>query len=163
MGALTDQLRDFLDTHPVGVLATASPDRKSRQSLVYFSRDDDRLLISTLGDRLKAQDVRRTPWASLCVMGHEQPYPSATFSGPAEILTQNIGVPTARIMQRITQAAEAPEPLADQALADAGRVILAITVDRVSAANYIQPASDVGPLTQDQPSTKHITQERDRT
>ena len=72
-------------------------------------------------------------------MGHEPPYPSATFSGPAEILTENIGPPTAAIMQRITGADEPPEPMSDEALAEVGRVILAITIERVSAANYIPP------------------------
>ena len=121
MGALSAELREFLDSHRVGVLATPSPDGKPRQSLVYFTREGDRLLISTLIDRLKARDVRRTGWASLCVMGHEPPYPSATFSGPAEILTENIGAATATVMQAITHAAEPPE-----ALAEVGRVILAI-------------------------------------
>lgn len=141
MGVMTEPLREFLDTHPVGVLATASADGGPRQSLVYFARDDDRLLISTLADRLKTQDVRRTGRATICVMGHEPPYPSATFSGPAQILTQNIGEPTARIMQRITRAAEPAEPLTDTALAEAGRVILAITIERVSAANYIEQST----------------------
>lgn len=163
MGAVTDTLRDFLDTHPVGVLATTAPDGRARQSLVYFARDGERLLVSTLADRLKAQDVRRRGWASLCVMGHEPPYPSATFSGPAEILTSDIGVPTAEIMQRITRAADPPEPLTDEALAEAGRVVLAITVERVTAANYIEPAGDVAPRIHDQPSTTSTTDERDRT
>ena len=138
MGALSEHLREFLDMHPVGVLATAAPEGRPRQSLVYFARDEDRLLISTLTDRHKAQDVRRSGWASLCVMGHEPPYPSATFSGPAEILTENIGGPTAEIMQRIARADAPPEPLSDHALAEMGRVIMAITVDRVTAANYIE-------------------------
>ncbi len=71
-------------------------------------RDGERLLISTLTDRLKASDVRRTGWASLCVMGHQPPYPSATFSGPAEILTEDIGPPTAGIMQRIARPPSLP-------------------------------------------------------
>lgn len=137
MGALTDELRDFLDANRVGVLATAAPDGRPRQSLVYFARDDDRLLISTLSDRLKTRDARRTGWASLCVIGHEPPYPSATFSGPAEVLTEDIGVTTARIAQRMTGAAEPPEPLTDEALAEAGRVVLAVNVDRVTAVSYI--------------------------
>jgi PPOX class probable F420-dependent enzyme len=141
MGALTDPLREFLDTQTVGVLATASPDGRPRQSLVYFARDDERLLISTLADRLKARDARQSGWASLCVMGHESPYPSATFSGSAEILTENIGPPTARIMQRMARSDEPPEPLSDEALAEVGRVILSITVERVAAANYIGQAS----------------------
>lgn len=138
MNVLTEQLAEFLDTQPVGVLATAAPDGRPRQSIVYFARDGERLLVSTLTDRLKAKDVRRSGWASICVMGHEPPYPSATFSGKAEILTRNIGTATARIMQRITRAAEPPEPFGDEALAAQGRVILSITVDRVSATNYLQ-------------------------
>ena len=137
MGALTDELRTFLDREPVGVLATAAADGRPRQSLVYFAREGDRLLISTLGERAKSRDVRRTGWASLCVMGHAGPYPSATFSGPAEILTEGIGAPTARIMQQITGADTPPEAMSDEALAEVGRVLLAITVERVSAATYI--------------------------
>lgn len=139
MDELTPEVREFLDANTVGVMATAAADGRPRQSLVYFARDGDRLLISTLADRLKARDVERTGWASLCVIGHQPPYPSATFSGPAEILTENIGLPTARIMQRITGAAEQPEPMSDEALADVGRVVLAITVDRVAAVSYITP------------------------
>jgi PPOX class probable F420-dependent enzyme len=137
MGALNDELREFLDAHTVGVLATTSPDRTARQSLVYYARDGERLLISTLTDRLKAREVRRSGWASICVIGHESPYPSATFSGPAEILTEDIGVLTAGVMQRITRAEEPPEPMSDEALAEVGRVILAITVERVSSVSYI--------------------------
>jgi hypothetical protein len=58
--------------------------------------------------------------------------------------TENIGAPTATIMQRITRAAEPPEPMSDEALAEVGRVILAITVERVTAANYIDAAANAG-------------------
>ena len=141
MGALTDELREFVDSQRVGVLATPAPDGRPRQSLVYFARDGERLLISTLGERLKARDVRRSGWASLCVMGHEPPFPSATFSGHAEILTEGIGPATAAVMHRITGAAEPPEPMTDQALAEVGRVVLAIDVDQVTAANYLAAAA----------------------
>ena len=140
MAALTPVLREFLDSEPVGVLATQATDGRPRQSLVYFTREGDRLLISTLADRLKARDVRRTDWATLCVMGHEPPFPSATFSGPAQILTTGIGAASAAIAQRVTGAAEPPE-LSDEALAEAGRVILAITVEKVTAANYMPTAT----------------------
>ncbi len=141
MGVLSESLYDFLDAGRVGVLATPTPEGRPRQSLVYYARAGEQLLISTLADRLKARDVRRSGWASLCVMGHEPPYPSATFAGRAEIVIDEIGEPTALIMQRITGAAEPPEPMSDEALAEAGRVILAITVERVTAANYIPAAT----------------------
>lgn len=137
MGVLTGALREFLDDHRVGVLATQTPDGRPRQSVVYFVREDDRLLISTESKRLKARDVQRTGWASLCVVGDEQPYPSAVFAGPAAILTTDIGPFTAAIMQRIAEMPEAPEPQTDAALAAIDRVILAITVERVGPVNYI--------------------------
>ena len=137
VGGLTDQPREFLDAHRVGALATASKEGKPRQSVVYYVRDADRLLISTMTERLKAKDVQRRGWASLSVRADEQPYSSATFSGPAEILTENIGQPTARIMQRIAGMDQPPEPQSDEALAEIDRVILAITVDRVSAVTHM--------------------------
>ena len=134
------ELREFLDANRVGVLATSTKRGLPRQSLVYNVRDGDRLLISTLAERHKAKDVERTRWASLCVMGHEPPYASGVFSGPAEIMTENIGPSTAAIMQRIADLPEPPPQQTDEALADIGRVVLQITVDRISAVNYIAEA-----------------------
>jgi PPOX class probable F420-dependent enzyme len=138
VGGLTDDLREFLDAHRVGVLATIGDDGKPHQSVVYYVWDGDRLLVSTLSARLKAKHVQSTGWASLSVRGDEQPYPSATFSGPAEILTEGIGPATALIVQRIAGAEEPPEPESDEALAALDRVILAITVERVSAITHLQ-------------------------
>lgn len=137
VGELTPELRDFLDANRVGVLATSTSRGLPRQSLVYYARDGDSLLISTEAQRLKARDVERSGWASLCVMGHEAPYPSAVFSGAAEILTKDIGTPTALIMQRIADLPERPEPQTDAALAEIGRVVMRLTIDRVSAVNHI--------------------------
>jgi PPOX class probable F420-dependent enzyme len=137
MSVLSDELRAFLEANTVGVLATRAPDGEPRQSLVYFVRDGERLLISTLADRLKARDVTRTGRASLCVMGHEPPHPAATFSGAASILTEHIGPPTAAILQRISGAPEPPEPLTDDALREVGRVVLAIDVERVTAVSHM--------------------------
>ena len=137
MGELTAALREFLDANRVGVLATVAGDGRPRQSVVYYARDGDRLLISTESKRFKARDVERTGWASLCVRGDEQPYPSAVFSGRAEILTQDIGEATAAVMQRIAGASEPPDPQSDEALAAVDRVVLTIAVERVSAVNYL--------------------------
>jgi PPOX class probable F420-dependent enzyme len=137
VGRLTDDLREFLDAHRVGALATVAEDGKPRQSVVYYARDGDRLLVSTMSARLKAKDVSRTGWASLSVRGDEPPYPSATFSGPAEIVAKDIGPATALIMQRIAGTDEPPEPQTDEALAAIDRVILAITVERVSAVTHM--------------------------
>lgn len=134
---LTPDLEAFLDAHVVGVLATQPAAGRARQSVVYYVRDGDRLLASTEATRLKARDVGETGWASLCVLGHEAPFPSATFSGRAEILTEQIGAATATIAQRFLGLDEPPEPQTDEALAAVGRVILAITIERVASINYV--------------------------
>ena len=144
--SLTPQLVDFLDARRVGVLATVDEVAMPRQSVVYYVRDGQRILISTVSKRLKARDVRRSGWASLCVLGPERPHPSAVFSGPAEIITENIGPATAAIVQRIAGLPEPPEGQSDKALAAIDRVILAITVEAVTAVNYLPAeAAAAGP------------------
>jgi PPOX class probable F420-dependent enzyme len=137
MSELDPAARKLLDTARVGTLATSAKNGTPRQSLVYFARDGDTILISTESKRLKARDVVRTSWASLAVRGDEQPFPSLTVSGPAEIRTEDIGPPTAAVMQRILGSAEPPPEQTDEDLAGVDRVILALKVERVSAANYL--------------------------
>jgi len=138
MSALTPILREFLDSQIVGVMATDPPQGHPRQSVVYYVREDDRLLISSVAGRRKVADVERTGWASLCVMALERPFPSATFSGAAEILTENIGATTAAVAQRLMGSDEPPEPQSDEALAAVGRILIAITIERVTAVNNLE-------------------------
>jgi len=137
MSALSAEQRAFLAANIVGVLATRAADGDVRQSLVYYALAGDELLITTLAGRGKSRDVASSSWASMCVMGHEPPYPSLTVSGAAELRTSAIGPPTALVMQRIMGADEPPEPQSDEALAGVGRVLLAIRIDRVGPAAYI--------------------------
>ena len=81
--------------------------------------------------------MRRAGWASLCVHGAEPPFASATLGGPARILTDGIGPGTALVMQRIAGSDEPPEPQSDEALAEVGRVLLAIDVERVGPVSYL--------------------------
>ena len=135
MGELTPVLEEFLDSHRAGVLATRAKDGRPRQSLVYYARDREALLISTLARRWKARDVERTGWASLCVMGDERPFPYATMFGPARIRREGIGEDTARLVRIF--ADQDAEPQSDEALAEVDRVILEIDVERV-LSGYIE-------------------------
>jgi len=128
--ALSDKVRAFLTGHPVGVLATQRPDGSARQSVVYHLLEGDRVLISTQSKRAKARDVARSGRASYCVLGHEKPFPSVTVEGPARILTEGIGEPTARLFALISGQAPA-DPLSDEALGALDRVLLELTVDHV--------------------------------
>jgi len=61
----------------------------------------------------------------------------ATFSGSAAVRTAGIGEDTALVMERIAGLPEPPEPQSDEALAELGRVLIEITVDRVSAKSHL--------------------------
>ncbi len=138
MSVLTPRLQELLDAQIVGVLVTEPAKGRPLQSVVYYVREDERLLISSVTHRLKVRDVQRTGWASLCVMGFVRPFPAATFSGSATILTEGISDATAAIAQRFMGTEEPPEPQTDEALAGVGRVIIAITVERVTAASFLE-------------------------
>jgi PPOX class probable F420-dependent enzyme len=137
MTVLPDGVQAFLDEQPVGVLATRSAAGRVHQSIVYYVRDGDELLISTEAPRRKARDVEETGWASICVMGHERPFPSITVSGAATIRREGIGAATARVAQRMLALDEPPEPQSDEALAGVGRVIIAVEVERLGPASYL--------------------------
>ncbi|HEX6455991.1 MAG TPA: pyridoxamine 5'-phosphate oxidase family protein [Solirubrobacterales bacterium] len=134
---LTPELAELLNSNKLGTLATVGRDRLPRLSVVYYANVGDRILISTLRERAKAKDIERKPWAALSVRGEEPPYPSATFSGRAVVRATGIGEDTALVMGRIADLPEPPEPRSDEVLAEAGRVLIELTVERVSGAMHI--------------------------
>jgi PPOX class probable F420-dependent enzyme len=133
---LTEPVRKFLESQPVGTVATVRPDGKIRNTVVYYVLDGDRILISTQSRRGKGRDVQRTGWASFCVVGHEKPFPSCTIEGPARILTEGIGQATARILETI-RGVRPPTVPTDEGLAQLDRVILEIQAERVYGVSYI--------------------------
>jgi len=134
---LSPELRELLDSNKLGTLATIGKDGLPRLSVVYYARRGERIFISTLRERLKAKDVERNGWASLSVRGEQPPYPSATFAGAAVVRTAGIGEETALVMGRIGGLDEPPEAQSDQALAEVGRVLIEITIARVSAQSHL--------------------------
>lgn len=134
---LTAELAELLDSNKLGTLATVGKDGLPRLSVVYYANRGERIFISTLRERVKAKDVERRGWAALSVRGEEPPYPSATFTGSAVVRSAGIGEDTALVMGRIAGVPEPPEPQSDDALAEAGRVLIEITVERVSAAMHV--------------------------
>lgn len=134
---LTAERGELLDSNKLGTLATVGEDGLPRLSVVYYANRGERIFISTLRERVKAKDIERRGWAALSVRGEEPPYPSATFTGSAVVRTAGIGEDTALVMGRIAGLPEPPEPQSDEALADAGRVLIELTVERVSAATHV--------------------------
>jgi PPOX class probable F420-dependent enzyme len=136
--SLDEPLTRFLDANRLAVFATTTEDGRPRQSLVFYARDGDRLLVTSLEGRGKTRDVARTGWASLAVRGDEPPFPSATLAGPARVLSEDVAGPTALVAQRVMGLEEPPDPQPETDLRAAGRVILAIEIERVGPVTYVE-------------------------
>ena len=146
MGALTPELREFLDANRVGVLATVA--RRRQAAAVARLLRARRRPAADLDARRPAQGPRR-PAHRLGVALRDGPraaLPVGDVLGPRRDPHRGHRPATAAIAQRITGAPEPPEPMSDEALAEVGRVILAIDVERVTAVSYI-PESTASPQT----------------
>jgi PPOX class probable F420-dependent enzyme len=63
-----DEAREFMRTHHRGVLATRRADGGIQQSPVLVNVDGEgRAIISTRETAYKARNLRRDPWAQVCV------------------------------------------------------------------------------------------------
>lgn len=127
---------ELLAANKLATMATVAEDGLPRLSVVYYADRNGRILVSTLHERLKTSDVERTGWAALSVRGEEAPYPSATFSGPATVRSEEIEEDTALVMGRMAGLPEPPAPQGAEALAEAGRVLIEIEVERVTAVSH---------------------------
>lgn len=139
---LTDAIRSFATAVKTCVVATTRPDGRVRQSVTYFHLDaDDSVLISTTARRAKALDVARTGRLSICVFGHEKPFPSVTIEGAARILDDpaRVGELTRRLTAAVFGGDQSNAP-SDEDLQKAGRVILELTPERCYGASYIPEA-----------------------
>jgi PPOX class probable F420-dependent enzyme len=75
---LTDQQRAFLDEPRFAVVATVSPGGLPHQTVMWFLRDGDRLVLSCPRDSLKHRHLRRDNRLSVCV---EDGFRYLTLSG----------------------------------------------------------------------------------
>jgi PPOX class probable F420-dependent enzyme len=126
-----EDVLDFIRTHHRAVLATHRRDGGIQQSPVAAAVDDqDRVLVSSRAGAMKTRNLRRDPYASLCVI-------SDSFFGEWHIVDGTV---------EIVDLPEAMEPLVDYyrkvsgehpnwdeyraAMESEGRVLLRITVAR---------------------------------
>jgi PPOX class probable F420-dependent enzyme len=129
-------LRTFVAEQKTCVIATTRRDGSIRQSVVVCAFDDDRILASTTASRAKARDIERSSWASLCIFGHEQPYPSVTIEGSARIIRDNVGDLTRKLYASLRGTSDGAPT--DEQLAAAGRVLIEISPDHWYGASYLE-------------------------
>jgi PPOX class probable F420-dependent enzyme len=72
----------FLDEKRFAVLATLNEDGSIQQTVMWYERDGDGIVMNTRKGRRKYHNLARTGWASLCVEEGER---YVTVTGPVTI------------------------------------------------------------------------------
>lgn len=126
MAELTDQMRQFLDEPRFGVLATINADGSPQQTVMWFAREGDTIMMNTLRGRKKDRNIARDGRASLCVEDG-QTYLTLTgtiaFEGDVEQGLRDIDKLARRYMG----------PESGGGFAGQERVTLRMTIDRIDA------------------------------
>lgn len=125
------QFDTFVSDHRWAVITTLRKDGSASSSVVAYAREGDTLVVSTPGDRLKAQTLERDPRVVLCVISNSEPFNYVSVEGRAEVERDAIEEPTRAVFANIADVGyEVPEDLPGW-LASQGRVILRIYPERV--------------------------------
>ena len=125
------EARAFVARHHRGVLATLKRDGRPQLSNVVYALDDDgRIKMSTTATRAKARNLRRDPRASLSVQGDTwQEY--LVVEGTAEVLDGDVLADLRRVYEKIAGRPHPNWTEFDEAMRREGRVLLAISIDRL--------------------------------
>ncbi|WP_406138574.1 PPOX class F420-dependent oxidoreductase [Streptomyces sp. NBC_01089] len=86
--ALSDKLKELLDSPVFVNIATIQPDGSPQVSPVWAKRDGDDVLISTTVDRRKEKNLRRDPRVTVVVQPFDAPYSYAEIRGTATLTTE---------------------------------------------------------------------------
>ena len=126
-----EQALDYVRRHHHGVLATLKRDGRPQLSNVLYLLDDDgEVKISVTRDRAKTRNARRDPRVALTILG-DNFYEYVVVEGTARIVEDD-PVPLLRHVYRGVTGQEHPDwQEFDEAMVRDGRVVLAITVDRL--------------------------------
>ncbi len=82
-----DAALDFVRRHHRAVLATTRGDGRPQLSPVAAGVLDDKVVVSTRETAMKAHNLRRRPYASLCVMSDAFFGEWVQVEGPAEVVS----------------------------------------------------------------------------
>jgi PPOX class probable F420-dependent enzyme len=78
---LTDDVRRVLDRPNIAHLATLRPDGAPKCDPVWVLRDDDRVVVGTHADSIKARNAGHDPRVALSVVDRDNPYEEVQLRG----------------------------------------------------------------------------------
>ena len=125
------EARAFVGRHSRAVLATIKRDGRPQLSNVVYTLDDDGLIkISATRDRAKTRNLQRDPRASLSVVA-ENWGEYLVVEGTCEVREQDVLPELRWVYERVSGEPHPNWEEFDAAMLRDGRVVLAITLDRM--------------------------------
>lgn len=122
-------VRAFLDTPKFGVLATLRPDGSPQQTVMWWKRDGDRIMMNTLSGRAKDRYLTQDGRASLCV---EDAQYYVSFDGVVEIdRDPEHGQQTVRVIAAHYDGDASADKQMREVFADQHRITLYLTPTRI--------------------------------
>lgn len=86
---LSDKAKMLLDKpKQFATISTIEPDGRPQSSVVWYVRDGDDVLVSTVADRRKHKNMVRDPRVTLLVYDAENPYTYVEIRGRVEMTTE---------------------------------------------------------------------------
>jgi len=125
------EARAFVARSHKAVIATLKRDGHPQLSPISYLLDDDGLIkISVTRDRAKTRNLQRDPRVSLAVLG-ESWYEYLVVEGTCEIHDSDVAAELRHVYERIAGKPHPDWDEFDEAMLAEGRVVLAITIDRL--------------------------------
>jgi PPOX class probable F420-dependent enzyme len=121
--ALLDKPRQF------ATVSTIEPDGRPQSSVVWYFRDGDDLLISTVKGRRKHQNLVRDPRATVLVFDADNPYAYVEIRGHVEMTDEG----GRDLIDRLAQAYTGADRYTMDDGTDNVRVVVRLIADKVVA------------------------------
>jgi len=130
MATLTDAQRTFLDEPRYAVVATINPDGTPQQTVLWYERQGDAIMMNMGQGRIKNRNLQRDARISFCI---EDAYRYLTLRGIATLDTdpERAQADIARIARRYTPADRIEQQIASFRTED--RVTIRMTVEHIDA------------------------------
>jgi len=126
-----DEAMDFVRQNTRAVLATIRRDGRPQLSHVSYTLDDDGIIkISVTADRAKTRNLQRDPRATLSIIVEDW-HQYLVVEGTCTVLEDAPLPQLRRVYERIRGAQHPNWAEFDAAMIREGRVVLAITLDRM--------------------------------
>jgi PPOX class probable F420-dependent enzyme len=126
---LSDAARSFLEEKRFAVLATINADGTPQQTIIWYELQGDEIMMNTRDGRVKANNLRRDPRASICV---EDGYRGVTILGAVQLnADQEIAQADIRRLAVMNHGPEKGAAMADNNFSAQRRLTIRLPIERL--------------------------------